>query len=69
MYPNFIDLCTQGKTKISEIDDWVDSWQCFDDGRELHEFLGMSEYEYEMWVLDDSYLEYIIEDRKRKEEK
>jgi hypothetical protein len=62
---NFIDLCVNGEMQPGDIDKYVDLWHTIETYLELHEFLGMSEDEYESWVNDDSYLSVILEDRKK----
>ena len=60
---NFINLLINGEMQPSDIDKYVDCWHSIETYMELHEFLGMSEDEYEMWVADDSYLQEIIKSR------
>ena len=63
----FIDRCVLGEVKDpnKEIDDEIDKWH---ESQErlppLHQWLGMSWSEYKEWILDNSYLEVIIYNRK-----
>jgi hypothetical protein len=57
----FIELCLRGEALLDEIEDYVGEWH--DNGgfdQELHEFLGMDEHEYALWMRDESVLPYII---------
>ncbi|MGB3366476.1 MAG: hypothetical protein WBA54_03230 [Acidaminobacteraceae bacterium] len=57
---NFIELCVNGEVLIDEIDDFVDQWHESDATNELYEYLGMTKFEYELWVENDSNLRLII---------
>jgi hypothetical protein len=57
---NFINDCIHGYALMSEIDDYIDGWHDSDSGLSLHEFLGMTEKEYALYVQDDVYLASII---------
>ena len=57
----FIDLCISGDAFIDEIDDFIDKWHNGDgEDLELHEFLGMSDEEYSLWLACPSQLATII---------
>lgn len=57
---NFIELCVRGEALLEEIDDYVDKWHEGNFDQELHEFLGMYEDEYALWMRDASVLSFII---------
>jgi hypothetical protein len=46
----FIDLALLGEVLIDEIDDFVELWHRSDSKETLHEFLGMTPEEYDLWV-------------------
>lgn len=45
---------------MSEVDDYVDRWHDSNSSQELHDFLGMSKQEYELFITDENYLGIII---------
>lgn len=57
---NFIELCVRGEVLLGEIDDYVDNWHEGSSGQDLHEFLGMKEDEYALWMRDASVLPFIV---------
>lgn len=57
----FIDLSLAGDVVMDEIDDFVATWHTDPAIREpLHEFLGMSEEEYALWVEQPGSLRLIL---------
>lgn len=64
----FIDKCLNGtvslKTIEDHIDDYVEFWHERDTKVSLHEYLGMTEQEYNWWVQDNKALPLIINARK-----
>jgi hypothetical protein len=48
-----------------EIDDLVDEWHGSETKMSLHEFLGMTEEEYNRWILDPKSLQYPIKEEKQ----
>jgi hypothetical protein len=62
--PSFFDLYSQGHAMADEIDDFIDRWH--EDAASkatslrLHEFLGLTRDEYEIWVLDPDALPHIL---------
>jgi hypothetical protein len=63
----FIELYLDGKVLPEDIDDYVDKWHASPGGREIYEFLGMSEEEYSLWLRDPDVLPHIA--RARRENK
>ena len=59
----FIDLCLSGDALLEEIDDFVDAWHATPCGMELHEYLGMTEGEYSLWLRSPDALPSIIKSR------
>lgn len=57
---DFMSLVMQGYALPDEIDDFVDIWHEGDSEIPLHEFLGMTEQEYSLWIKDASFLNEII---------
>lgn len=62
--PKFVDLCLAEKAALDEIDDFVDRWHAAPQGQELHDYLGMSEEEYSLWLRIPDALAYIVEARR-----
>jgi hypothetical protein len=57
----FIEMCLRGEALLDEIEDYVGEWHDQGGlGLELHEFLGMDEHEYALWMRDESVLPYIV---------
>ncbi|MDR3553813.1 MAG: hypothetical protein P4L55_03575 [Syntrophobacteraceae bacterium] len=57
----FIEMCLRGEALLDEIEDYVGEWHDKGGlGLELHEFLGMDEHEYALWMRDESVLPYIV---------
>ena len=63
--PKFLDLCLAGKVAIDDIDDFVDRWHAAPEGRELHEYLGMTIHEYGQWLRHPDALSEIITARRQ----
>ncbi|OLS61212.1 hypothetical protein [Pseudomonas putida] len=64
---NFVELCLEGDVLEEEIDRFVEDWH---EGRagadmELHEYLGMSWEEYQLWATTPSVLPFVLTARKR----
>lgn len=57
---NFIIDCINGDALLSDIDNYIDEWHDNDTNMHLHEFLGMTKKEYELFVLDESKLSMIV---------
>jgi len=60
----FMDACMSGDALLEEIEDYVDEWHEGDSDEELHEYLGMTEEEYTIWVENDAALKTIFHARK-----
>lgn len=65
---SFIEDCLRGRALIHDIDDVVEEWHEGEAGedQELHEYLGMSEQEYGIWMTDPSVLRSIIAARRNR---
>ena len=61
--PTFVDLCLEGKILLDEIDDFIDQWHETPQRRELHDYLGMTQEEYSLWLRVPDALSYIIKAR------
>ena len=61
---SFIARCLRDELLTEEIDDWVEQWHQSDSELSLAEYLGMTEEEYNAWLIDDTILPYIIQARK-----
>lgn len=59
--PTFIELCLSGDVVMDEIDDFVEVWHTDDAIEEpIHQFLGMTEEEYALWVEQPGSLRLIL---------
>jgi hypothetical protein len=58
--PSFMELVVDGRRLPTEIDDFVNAWHHGGDSRQLHEFLGMTPEEYDLWVRSADFLDLII---------
>lgn len=59
----FIEKCLDGDALAEEINDYINQWHTSDYDCELHEFLGFTEEEYDIWFENDSFLDLIIDAR------
>lgn len=59
---DFISACIRGKSYTSKIDSYIEAWHKGKAGtdKKLHEFLGMTEKEYSLWVEKPEFLSAII---------
>ncbi len=58
---NFIELCINAQINMAKlIDIFVQEWHENDKGKELPEYLGMTQEEYSMWITKPSLIHYII---------
>ncbi|WP_374566175.1 hypothetical protein [Ideonella sp.] len=58
---SFVQLCLQGDRLPEEVDDYVDAWHDGGANVPLHEFLGMTRSEYNLWVVDSDVLPFILD--------
>ena len=63
-HPKFLDLCLEGKAVFDDIDDFIDQWHETPQGYELHDYLGMTNEEYSLWLRAPEALAYIIKARR-----
>ncbi|MFD6095736.1 hypothetical protein ACFVWN_04525 [Nocardiopsis flavescens] len=59
----FIEAALSGHVGVDDIDLYIDAWHDGEDGRDLHEYLGMTWEEYQLWVERPESLRYIISSR------
>lgn len=57
---SFIEQCQAAVAQPEDIDDFIDQWHGSPAGTSLHDFLGMTEYEYALWVSDAEILPMIL---------
>ena len=66
--PSFFDLYSRGEASPDDIDDhvgrWHDTYNKLPQYPPLHEFLGLSREEYEVWLYDPFALPYILQARR-----
>jgi hypothetical protein len=67
---SFFDLYSRGLVEAEAIDDWVGRWHDGGDqpatARDLHEYLGLTLPEYQVWVYDPDALPYLLNARRSK---
>jgi len=65
--PSFFDLYSKGEATADDIDDFVGRWHENQEpwalAMSLHEYLGLSREEYEIWLYDPLSLPCILEAR------
>lgn len=57
---NFIHDCLSGDATVNDIDDYIDVWHTSNSAEELHQFLGMTEDEYSLFVTNPNCLLSIV---------
>jgi hypothetical protein len=66
--PTFLDLYDQGKVADRDVDDFVSRWHADQEpwakDLSLHEYLGMTHEEYEVWLCDPLSLPSILTARR-----
>ena len=61
----FLIGCIEGDYIVTEIDDFIAEWHEMTPDISLHEYLGFTQDEWDLWVMDDSVLHQIIIARKK----
>ena len=61
--PTFIENAVAGSLAGEDMDDFIDQWHASPGGLELFEYLGMTEDEYDVWLRDPRFLEFIVQAR------
>jgi len=51
---NFYEKYLIGETSIDDIDDYIEEWHNGDSTLELHEYLGLTEIQYNFWLLNNT---------------
>jgi hypothetical protein len=68
MSETFIDEVLDGTAFWTDVDDWVQNWHAGRGGdQELHEYLGLSWPEYQLWVERPDALRLIIAAREHEQ--
>ncbi|EPM66642.1 hypothetical protein A584_24832 [Pseudomonas syringae pv. theae ICMP 3923] len=64
---SFVERCLEGSVQEEEIEQFVEDWHEGREGAdmELHEYLGMSWDEYQIWVTTPSVLSVVLAAKKR----
>ncbi|GAA3145055.1 hypothetical protein [Streptomyces echinatus] len=61
----FVDRVMSGQALLMDIDDYVDEWHdSSDDLGPLHQFLGLTDVEYSLWVERPESIRFIIAARR-----
>ena len=63
-HTTFMAACLQGEALLDEIDDYVERWHEGGAG-ELHDYLGLTDEEFGLWVEQPSALAWIVAGRRR----
>ena len=61
----FVDMALSGQVMLDEIEDYVGRWHDGVGSGALHEFLGMTLEEYELWATAPDTLPLIVASRKQ----
>lgn len=61
--PSFIALAVGGRIDPDQIDDFVDRWHETDGGGSLHDYLGLTNAEYALWLVEPDMLATIVRAR------
>jgi hypothetical protein len=61
---SFLELCLRGEARPDDVDEFVSAWHVGDGDEPLGAFLGMTEHEYETWVVNPGALSAIIVSRR-----
>lgn len=64
---SFVERCLKGSVQEEEIEQFVEDWHEGREGAdmELHEYLGMSWEEYQIWATTPSVFPFVLAARKR----
>ncbi|MGI6456143.1 MAG: hypothetical protein ACOX5R_11060 [bacterium] len=66
-YPDsFIEQCIRGEASPDEIEEFIEIWHRSNSSMKLCEFLGMTEQEYSLWLLNPCSLPAIISSYRQK---
>jgi hypothetical protein len=60
----FVERCLAGEADLGEIDAAVQGWHDSNDARPLHDVLGLTWLEYQVWVERPAALPFILASRK-----
>ena len=57
---NFIQECVSGTTRLTDIDTYIERWHQRNSDKSIHDFLGLTWYEYSLWVENPEVLSEIV---------
>ena len=57
---NFIQECLSGAARLTDIDGYVERWHQCNSDKSIHDFLGLTLYEYSLWVENPEILSEIV---------
>ncbi len=63
---SFVALASKGEAILDDIDDFVDAWHDGDIDVPLHQYLGMTDEEYRLFLADNSSLALIVKAHKNR---
>jgi hypothetical protein len=57
---NFIQECLSGTAGLTDIDTYIEQWHQCNSDKPIHDFLGLTSYEYSLWVENPKVLSEIV---------
>ena len=57
---NFIQECLSGTARLTDIDTYIKRWHQRNSDKSIHDFLGLTWYEYSLWVENPEVLSEIV---------
>ena len=57
---DFIQDCVSGTARLTDIDAYVEQWHQCNSNKKIHDFLGLTLYEYSLWVENPEILSKIV---------
>ena len=61
---NFIQECLSGTAKLTDIDTYIERWHQCNSDKPIHDFLGLTMYEYSQWIDKPDVLSKIVTARR-----
>lgn len=61
MEKSFLELCYEGLEIPYNVDHYVSAWHRCNGELTLPEFLGLTQEQYDKWIVDDAYLIKLVE--------
>ena len=61
---NFIQECLSGTARFADMDSYVERWHQSNSDKSIHDFLGLTLYEYSLWVETPEIISEIVAARR-----